>query len=203
MLRRLPIAAGLGALACFALFYLMQALISLPGAGLEEEAPGRLIEFVRLKREPELELRKRRPPEKPPPEEPPPPPEIELERSRPPNARVAEVMPVLDSSLRLAGGPNLGAPPADTDIIPLVRIEPEYPSRALSRDIEGWVEVEFTITAAGTVQDPVVVQAEPSSIFNRAALRAIRKWKYNPKVVDGVPVERPGVRVRLTFNIRE
>jgi protein TonB len=61
--------------------------------------------------------------------------------------------------------------------------------------------VEFTISAAGTVKDPFVIAAKPSSIFNRAALRAIRKWKYNPKTEDGEPVERPGVKVRLNFEL--
>lgn len=200
---RYAIAGGIGALVTLALFYLMQALISTPGGGLDEKARGRLVEFVRLKKETELELKKRELPEKKPPEEPPPPPELDLARAPRPDVEMGDVLPILDTSLHLAGGPNLGAPGADTDIIPLVRVNPQYPSRALSRGIEGWVDVEFTITAAGTVKDPVVVDAEPSGIFNRTALRAIRKWKYNPKVDGGVSVERPGVRVRLRFDIAE
>lgn len=200
---RHAIAGGLAALVTLSLFYLMQALISTPGGGLDETAHGRLVEFVRLKKETELELKKRKLPEKKPPEEPPPPPELDLSRAQRPDAELGDVLPILDTSLRLAGGPNLGAPAADTDIVPLVRVNPQYPSRALSRGIEGWVEVEFTITAAGTVKDPVVVDAEPRGLFDRAALRAIRKWKYNPKIEQGVPVERPGVRVRLRFDIGE
>ncbi len=63
--------------------------------------------------------------------------------------------------------------------------------------------VEFTITAAGTVKDPVILEAYPSSIFNRAMLRAIVKWKYKPKIVDGVAVERTGVRVRQNFELED
>lgn len=200
---RYSIAVGVAALVTLALFYLMQALISMPGAGLDETPRGRLVEFVRLKKEAELELKKRKLPEKNPPEEPPPPPELDLARATRPDVEMGDVLPILDTSLHLAGGPNLGAPAADTDIIPLVRVNPQYPARALSRGIEGWVDVEFTITAAGTVKDPVVVEADPKGLFERAALRAIRKWKYNPKVDHGVPVERPGVRVRLRFDIAE
>ena len=91
----------------------------------------------------------------------------------------------------------------DSDAIPLVRIEPTYPPRAAERGIEGWVEVEFTISPRGTVEDPVVVAYHPSSIFNNAALRAIRRWKYNPKIVNGKPVARKGVKVHLEFELEE
>jgi protein TonB len=90
---------------------------------------------------------------------------------------------------------------SDTDIVPIVRVQPQYPLRAAERGTEGWVEVEFTISAAGTVKDPVVLNYHPSTIFNRAAVKAIRKWKYNPKIEDGQPVERPGVKVRLSFQL--
>ena len=82
-----------------------------------------------------------------------------------------------------------------------MRVNPQYPIRAADRGIQGWVEVQFTISAAGTVKDPVVVDAKPATIFNRAALRAIRKWKYSPKIEEGVAVDRPDVRVRLHFNL--
>jgi protein TonB len=85
--------------------------------------------------------------------------------------------------------------------VPLVRIEPEYPMRARQRGIEGWVVIEFTISEAGTVKDAVVVSAHPGTIFNRAALQAVRKWKYNPKIQDGAAVERPGQKVTLEFTM--
>ena len=92
---------------------------------------------------------------------------------------------------------------SDTDVVPLVRVNPQYPERAAMRGVEGWVEVEFTIGRAGGVEDARVVRSEPSSIFNRAALRAIRKWKYNPKIEEGTAIERPGVRVRLKFELKD
>jgi len=101
------------------------------------------------------------------------------------------------------GGPSVGSGVAtvDTDTIPLVRVDPAYPVRAKERGIEGWVVVEFTISPRGTVLDPQILDYEPSSIFNQSALRAIRRWKYNPKIVDGKPVPRPGVKVKLDFNL--
>jgi periplasmic protein TonB len=85
----------------------------------------------------------------------------------------------------------------------LVRINPEYPSRARSRGVEGWVQIEFTITPAGTVKDPKVIDAEPKGLFERAALEAISRWKYNPKVEEGRPVERRGIQIVLRFELEK
>lgn len=97
--------------------------------------------------------------------------------------------------------PNIDMPGSDKSEMPIVRVAPAYPRRALDRGIEGWVEVEFTVTEVGGVSDPKVLSAHPSSIFDRAALRAIERWKYEPKIVDGQPVSRPGVRTRLRFEL--
>ena len=64
-----------------------------------------------------------------------------------------------------------------------------------------WVELMFTITRAGTVADIIVTASQPGTIFNRSAVQAVGKWKYNPKVEDGAPVDRPGVRQRIKFQL--
>lgn len=191
----------LGALATLALFLLMQRLIE-AGLGRGDEAvTGQVIEFVRVREDTETE-RKRRMPRKLAQEEPPPPPDIDMARApKPRNAELSTVSVNLDFGLE--GGPGLGTAPSDADVMPLVRIEPTYPARAASRGIEGWVLLEFTITPAGTVRDPRVVDYEPSSIFNSAAIRAVKKWKYKPKIVDGAAVPREGVQVVLTFVLDE
>ena len=86
------------------------------------------------------------------------------------------------------------------DIIPIVVIRPMYPRDALMEGLEGWVDVEFIITETGTVKDPRVVAANPPRVFNREALRAILKWKFKPRVVDGQAVERPAQQ-RIEFNL--
>ena len=100
--------------------------------------------------------------------------------------------PGFKGGFHLTGGLGVGEVVTDRQLSPLVRVHPMYPQKAAQRGVEGWVEVEFTISKTGTVKDPKVVAAEPSRIFNRAALRAIRKWKYKPELVDGeaVPVYR-------------
>jgi protein TonB len=100
-------------------------------------------------------------------------------------------------------GPDVRIPGADQSEIPIVRVEPVYPQRALERGIEGWVEVEFTVTEVGSISEPTILRSHPSAIFDRAALRAIERWKYEPKVVDGQPVPRPGLRNRFRFQLKE
>jgi protein TonB len=196
-------AFALAAIITFGLFWVMQALIGVEGQ-LDESSRGRVVDFVRLKKESDVEVKKRKLPDKKPPEEEPPPPDLNLSESSRPDQAMGDVIPVFDSGVELGGGPNLGGVgAADQDIVPLVRVNPEYPVRAAQRGIEGWVEVEFTISPNGTVKNARVVGYEPSSVFNKAALRAIRKWKYNPKIEDGKPVERPGVIVRLSFRLEK
>ena len=201
MARRYTIAFLVASGVTFGLFYLLQALISMGVAEAERVFAGHVIEFVRLKRDSQLDLKKRRLPDKAPPEEEPPPPELDLSRPVRPDLDLDAMSIALAHQVDLGAGPDFGDMGSDQDIVPIVRVNPQYPIRAADRGIQGWVEVQFTISAAGTVKAPVVVDAEPATIFNRAALRAIRKWKYSPKIEEGVAVDRPDVRVRLHFNL--
>ena len=50
--------------------------------------------------------------------------------------------------------------------------------------------VEFIIAIDGSVKNPVIINAKPPKIFDSAVLKAISKWKYNPDMIDGKPVEK-------------
>ena len=192
-------AAVLAIFVTFGLFYLMQALILGKDMKLGE-ASGTMIDFVRLKKDSELDLKKRKMPDKKEPEEPPPPPNLTSPRSNKPSQEMGDMAFAIDVDVDM-GGTGFEIAASDTDVVPIVRVQPQYPLRASERGIEGWVEVEFTISKLGTVKDPNVINSHPSSIFDRSALKAIRKWKYNPKIEDGEPVERPGIKVRLKFEL--
>ena len=99
----------------------------------------------------------------------------------------------LDGGLALESG--------DGEYLPIVKVAPVYPRRALQRGIEGFVIVEFTVTKQGTVRDPIVVEANPSGIFEQAAMDAAMKFKYKPRVVNGEATEVSGVQNRITFQI--
>jgi protein TonB len=162
------------------------------------------IEFTRLRQDTEVEEKKREKAERSKAQQAPPPPMVTAARTtlNPGDAgsdvgaiaTLVEQQAALSGDLSSSGG-------ADRDAVPLVRIEPDYPAQALQNKTEGWVVVEFTISTAGTVKDAMVVASEPGTVFDRNALSAVRKWKYNPKVVDGRPVERPGIKVRLDFEM--
>jgi protein TonB len=165
-----------------------------------DRAEAARIEFSRMRRDTEVATKRD---EKVQRERPPPTPEtprMAFSASGIEN-NVAQLTPVVDargamSRMTMSAG-------SDRDVIPLVRINPDYPPRALSRGLEGWVQVQFTITATGTVKDPVVVNAEPRNIFDDAALKAIARWRYNPKVENGVAVERVGVQTIIRFQLEQ
>lgn len=97
-------------------------------------------------------------------------------------------------------GPLIAAQP-DGDMIPIMRVPPEFPQRMLSRGVSGWVLVEFTVDTLGRVVSPKVIDAQPASGFQRAALDAIARYKFKPRVVEGESVSVTGVRQRILFNL--
>jgi len=108
----------------------------------------------------------------------------------------------IGDGLRGNGGIQIGGG-NDRDVLVQLRIPPLYPPSAESRGIEGWVRVQFTITATGSVRDARVVSAEPRGVFDEAALTAIARWRYNPRIVDGVPVESVGMQTEIQFELAE
>ena len=89
----------------------------------------------------------------------------------------------------------------DGDATPIVRIEPQYPIAAARDGKEGWVQLSFTINEIGGVEDVKVIKAEPKRVFNKEARKALRKWKYKPKIVDGKAIKQPGLTVQLDFKL--
>ncbi len=207
---RLLSALLLGLVVSLGLFWLMQYMTMNNKTGLKPTDNIRMVEFVRLKRETRLQTKDRKRPEPPKPKKRPPPPKMQVANPQVARHNVPAIdMPNLDIPLsagRFSGpllpGVRMGVGKISSNVIPLVRVPPRYPMRAARRRIEGWVKVEFTITETGSVKDAVVVEAQPSDIFNRAALRAIAKWKFKPKVIDGEAFEQRAVQV-LQFKLNK
>ena len=89
----------------------------------------------------------------------------------------------------------------DGDATPIVRIEPRYPVQAARDGLQGWVKLRFSIMEDGSVDEVEVIEAEPRRVFDREAIRALRRWKYSPKVVDGKPLKQTGQQVQLDFTL--
>ena len=83
------------------------------------------------------------------------------------------------------------------------RAHPIYPPNAERRGIEGWVRISFTIAEDGRVTDARVVEAEPDGVFERSVLRAVSKWRYPPRTIDGQPIRRTGVEVTVEFRLQD
>ncbi len=254
-----PIALLLGLLASLALFWLMQMLILQNSAGLKKNDPMKVVEFVRIKRDKDLEIKRRELPKKPrlikppppkmetkPPDpvEQPPPPElpppvlkvavkapkmtrsvvsnvkVKVARPKPEPVRKVEQKPkpVVQSKPAPKAKPTPVRKPApvkaekqapagpsrvkvgSNELIAISKKPPKYPKRALRKRTEGWVKVRFVVTVRGTVKEARVVGSSPSGVFDKAALKAVRGWKFKPKKIKGVAVEQLAVQ-RLQFKL--
>ena len=191
----------IGVVVTMSLLFLMQVLIATGKQALTKPRDRAKLEFVRVKRNESLNTEDFTP-EKPPkpPETPPETPPQDMDNVNPDAPQISVAPPTVSTETSI-GGPG-GMNVAEGDYLPIVRVAPVYPARALSRGLEGYVDLEFTVTTTGTVRDPLVIFST-SSLFERAAIRAVLKFKYKPRVVDGVPVDVPGVKTRITFKIEE
>ncbi len=201
MLGRYVFSIVIGVAVTLGLLFVMQLLIVSGKAALTEPRERYLLEFVRVRRNENINTEDYQP-EKPPkpPEVPPEVPPQEMDNVDPNAPSINVPAPTVAQNVDI-GGPG-GMNIAEGDYLPIVRVAPVYPARALSRGLEGYVDLEFFVTSAGTVRDPVVIFST-SSLFERAATRAVLKFKYKPRVVDGVPVEVPGVKTRISFKIED
>lgn len=201
MIVRYLIAIVSGVAVTFGLLFLMQFLIETGESALTDPQKRYFLEFVRVKRQEIVNVEEPKPEKPPKPQQPPPDTPPPSQDDIDPNAPAINVRPPSTSTdVNISGPGSLSY--TDGEYLPIVRVAPIYPSRALSRGIEGYVDLEFTVTTAGTVKDPVVIYTT-SSLFNRAAVRAVLKFKYKPRVVDGQPVEVPGVKTRIRFELEE
>ncbi len=192
------------------LFWLLWGLIGVTGSFDEIQVPPK-IEFVRLRRETETEEKKRVKPQIDKPEPPPTATNVATSEklSVVPGADLAALAPSVDFAGGGGSGGGIGGASdlavgggVDRDAVPQVRIQPDYPIQARQKKIEGWVDLKFTVAIDGSVRDPIVIGAEPVAIFDRAAIQAVKGWKYNPKIADGRPVERADMKVRIQFQLK-
>jgi len=116
---------------------------------------------------------------------------------------------IIDIELPDGIGTGIGGPTSilgpisqsDGDAVPMFTIEPRYPRIAAQNGQEGWVKVQFDINPDGTVSNARVIAAEPKRVFDREALRAIKKWKFKAKMVEGRAVVQTNKTYVIDFNI--
>jgi len=198
MFGRYALSMVLGVVVTTAILLLMQTLIATANRELDQSGARHFVDFVRAQREEAVE-RKERKPEKPQqPEAPPDMPQPQSEMLEPMQTSV-NIAPVQVSADLDIGG--VGLEVSDGDYLPIVKIAPVYPWKAATEGIEGYCIVEYTVTTTGSVRDPVVVEAEPRGIFDKASIEAALKFKYKPRVVNGEPIEVHGVRNLFRYRL--
>lgn len=205
MAPRLALSLLVGVFVAFMLFFAMKFMVSIGERSAHKDADLSGVDFIRFKEEEQVQLKKRikRPP---PPKKPPPPPKLQVQKvDRPKPQELNMRMPRVDPPLRFGSGPFIGGYTgdrnADGEATPIVAIAPQYPHEARLKGIEGFVILEFTVTKDGTVRNPTVIDANPARIFNRAALRAVGRWKYKPFIVDGKAEERT-IHHKMVFTLQ-
>ncbi|CAH6824150.1 Ferric siderophore transport system, periplasmic binding protein TonB [Vibrio chagasii] len=197
----LPLAGALG----LALFSFMAWMVDNGHQRSPDDSETLSFNMVMVEQEQEVQRRQRAVPEKP--EMPEPPPEAQTSQSQ---AEVTPLnsmssLPSLDLNTSIDGlainAPIFSDFGSNQQAMPLYRVEPRYPAKALKRGAEGHVIMSFTIDETGRPIDIQVTDANPRRMFEREAMRALKKWKYQPKVVDGKAIAQVGQTVKLEFKL--
>lgn len=195
---RFVAAAGVAILVTFALFQLMAALVSTEHAQPAPESDGFVIDWPEPKKERAVEPKKML---QPPPAMVDPTPKTPLSNE----PLDGELLPtgITTPTIQITSGaglPGLLQPPT-SEPSPIVRINPKYPVAAARDGIEGWVQLRFSVDATGAVTDIEVIAAKPQRVFDQEAIRALKRWKYQPSTLDGAPAHRTGLQVQLDFSL--
>lgn len=189
----------LGGVVTFGLLMLMRAVIANPDAAVDSGVKGHVVELIHVQEDQVVQVERKLPEPPPPPDEPPPdlpPPSADTD------AFIGEPVGHVDLNPQVEIGDG-GGFSQDGEYLPIMKVNPIYPRRALARGLEGHVLLEFVVTETGNVRDPVVIEAQPPGIFDRAAIAAALKFKYKPKMVDGKPVAVAGVQNVIKFQLEE
>jgi len=183
-------------------FWAMQTLISTTKS-VVDDSDSIPINFIHVERNEDINTKNRKVSRPPPPPKEPPKPKLSQQQITPQKQTLdgidfgaVDVDMQLDSGL---GGINTG----DGEYLPIIKVAPIYPRSAAQRGIEGFVILEFTVDETGAVVDPVVINAEPPGIFDRAAIDAAKKFKYKPKMVDGKSEAVSGVKNLIRFELEK
>ncbi len=180
----------------FLVFLIIQQLILRSGELIKQNKSPNLVEFIRIKQDDNLQERTRTLPEKPPKPKRPPTPELELDPNKPPPINNFDFdipdfsLPTDFKGAFLGDISNLTS--GTSQLIPIVKVAPRCPREAALSGIDGSVLMVLNVNANGKVDKVVIKQAKPPNVFNSEAARAVRRWQFKPKTIDGVAVDQKG-----------
>ncbi|WP_182034867.1 energy transducer TonB [Vibrio diabolicus] len=202
---RLLLALPASLLISVSLFSFMAWMVDKGNQRAPEASEAVRFDMVMVENEADVQRRQRSVPEQPEPPQAPEP--MDLSQADTQMEPMSQMTPVSALGLNTAlesiaiSAPNLKGTMGNQQALPLYRVDPRYPSKALKRRVEGYVIMRFTIDATGRPKDIEVIEAEPQRMFEREAIRALKKWKYQPKVEDGVSIEQYGQTAKVEFKL--
>jgi protein TonB len=192
------------------LFYLMQYLISGKHSPLAVNQSGDTFDIIRLNRTEEIVTKQRQLPE--PPKEPVAPtkfPELAKDTNNPQIIPPKVNLPVpgipsmqLQRSLLSGVSAEVTTPQENSEVTALLRVEPDYPRKAAIKGVEGWVKLRFTVLEDGSVTNVIVIDSKPRRVFEKSAIRAIKRWKFKPRIVNGKAVKQTAIQV-IAFELNK
>lgn len=200
---RYLLALPAGILMALLLFSGVAFMVAPPSVITDSSQTAQQVNFLRAPEDTSLQHRERTLP--PPPEPPvsPAAPSVSTTATiNPPALSMPTIVADLTVSTQGQMGDLLsGISVADKEVMPLVRPAATYPSRALARRIEGRVTARLSITPEGTVSDVDVINSEPPGIFDREAVRALYRYRFEPKTVNGVAVAQTATQT-IEFSLQ-
>lgn len=196
---RYSIGALLAAAVTVALFVLMYTLIAMRDVKLDDDAGLKIADIQLGETKIDAQLKEAKADKPDDPEQPPP---------DMPTPQTSDFD--VDTSISVSFAPKAdvnigvgGLSVSDGEYLPIVKVAPIYPRRAQTRGIQGYCIVQYTVTKNGSIRDPQAVDCKPDGVFNSASVKAALKFKYKPRVVDGEPIEVPGVRNKFTYALEQ
>ena len=187
----IPVAGGL--------FFIMQYLIATADPKIDDSKNRKVADIHMPDREIETNLKEQKPDKVDDPEEPPPDldtPDLDMDM----DVEIVNTAPQASVDVEIG---TSGMSSGDGEYLPIVKVAPIYPRRAQTRGISGYCIVEYTVTTSGAIRDPVPVDCQPSGVFEKASVKAATKFKYKPRVVDGVAIEVAGVQNKFTYELEQ
>nr|WP_158162766.1 energy transducer TonB [Vibrio mimicus] len=204
---RLILASPIALAVTLALFSLMAWMVDNGGKSIPKPTSTLSFTMVMAEQEQDVQRRQRSIPEQP--QIPQVPTQAPARSEQTAAMDVSSLNPLVDLNLSTAiegvavNAPQFGEFSVNQQVMPLHRVEPNYPAKALQRGVEGYVTLRFNIDELGKTRDIEVVDSNPKRYFEREAMLALRNWKYQPKIVDGKAVVQTGLTVRLEFKLQK
>ena len=189
-----------GAIATLSLFLIMDALSKPPNTlNLDTETPTPIIPYIE---EPPSEIVPQ-PRSVPKPSPPPIPPKGEQKRIEGDRHIIPHTPSSQPTGPELPNLNTLSLAQEDGEAVILVAVQPHYPRRCSDKSIEGIVDVMFDIDTAGLVINPTVLSEPESCGFGRAALNALAKFRFKPKLISGKAQMVSGLQYRFRFSLSD